>query len=298
MIGRVLSVKAGTCLVLLDGKEILCSLRGQLRREDRKEKHPCVVGDLVEVDENAISRVLPRKSSFARVDALGREPQLIAANVDLLFIVSSIVSPAFKPSLIDRFCIQAIRGNIQPIILINKIDLLKENSEESELLAQFLKEYGALGFEIYTISALEEIHLNEVKMRMQQKGSLFSGQSGTGKSTLLNKLLGLHLKTDELRMKSQKGRHVTSSSDLFFLKEGGFCIDTPGIRSFAIPNFTFLDLKSYFTEFLAYECKFHDCTHMHEPGCGVRGNISPLRFQSYQSLLGELHGKDQRYMGD
>jgi ribosome biogenesis GTPase len=220
--------------------------------------------------------------------------QLIAANIDQVFITVSCLEPTIKPSLIDRYIIAAVRGKMTPIILINKMDLLSPDSEAEKLILEIIKTYKDLGYTIIPISTVTGIGLQELTQCLEGKASVFSGQSGVGKTSLINLVTGMSLKTNKIIEKTSKGSHTTSKACLIPLENNGFCIDTPGIRSFGMWDLKKEDIQHYFKEIDAKrsKCKYFNCTHQSEPDCAVKkavekGKISPLRYQSYLSLMEE-----------
>ena len=302
ILGRVLSVTGEGVVVEVEGIELLCNLKGLMKKE-KKESSIVTVGDLVQVERETkrILHVEERHSFLGREDPFGREQQLIAANIDQVLIVTAI--PSLKPTLIDRTLIAAELGNIHPIIVINKIDLLNEVSEkECDLYHQMIEAYEPLGIPLLSVSTRTGIGLENLRSLMNQKISAFAGQSGVGKSSLLNTTFGLRLQTGDLAQKTGKGSHTTTRARLLPLPHGGFCIDTPGIRSFGIWKIRKSDVMNHFREFVPYasECRYPDCTHLKEPLCAVQKalqekRLSQLRFSSYQALMEELlEGVEQR----
>lgn len=296
--GQVLAITGEASLVLIKGTPLECTLKGALKKEKTREKNLIAVGDFVKVlpqgkDQGVIAQVEKRFSYLARSDASGRKQQLIAVNIDLAFITISVVKPPLKPSLVDRYMISAEKGNIHPIVLINKSDLLKNASEkDKELFDEFVSAYEEVGIHILTISAKTKKGLTSLKKMMKNKSSVFSGQSGVGKSSILNSALGLDLKVGKLIEKALKGKHTTTKAELIPLKEGGFCVDTPGIRSFGIYSLQKEEILEHFHEIakVGRKCKFPNCSHLKEPSCAVQKavenkKISRLRFESYLRLM-------------
>lgn len=297
LLGRVLSISPQGATVDFNGKLYLCNLRGLLKKEAQQEKNLMTVGDFVhfiprDQDEGSIIAVAPRKSILARADNLSRrKQQLIAANIDQVLITLSVGMPALKPFLADRYIIAAEKGGMQPIIVINKIDQLKSD-EERELVKAFIQAYGAISIPVILTSVITSEGIESLKEIMKDKASVFSGQSGVGKSSLINRMTGLDLKVGEPVEKTGKGSHTTTKTELIPLAFGGFCIDTPGIRSFGIWDLTREEIESYFHEIheIGADCKFPDCFHIHETGCAVKkavdeGGLSPLRYNSYLNLI-------------
>lgn len=282
--GRVLAITSEGITVHLGDSTRICSLKGTLKKEKTREKNLIIIGDKVLVKETQIAYIHPRTSFLSRSDNLTRrKQQLIAANIDQVFIIASVCAPSLKPSLIDRYIIAARKGNMEPVIIINKIDLL-ENEEE---YAPFREAYSNLGIPFLEVSAANKTHLTELKELMRHKTNVFSGQSGVGKSSLLNALFDLHLPTSDVVHATQKGSHTTTTSTLIPLDNDSFCVDTPGIKSFDLWNVTPEELPSFFPEIkaLAPHCKYPNCTHIHEPDCAVIDQIPPIRYQSYHNLL-------------
>ena len=308
--GQILSISPEGITVGSSDKLWMCHIKGSLKQEKNRAKNLVAVGDFVYFEEKdnmtgSICHVEERKSILSRADNLSRrKEQLIAVNIDQVIITSSVVFPAIKPPLVDRYIIAAQKGNMTPIIVVNKIDLLEEGIDgidpvtvfvEKEILAEFLKSYEALNIPVIQVSTKTGEGVEELKRVMHEKTSVFSGQSGVGKSSLINAVTGADLKTGDIVFKTSKGSHTTTSTHLVPVDGGGFCIDTPGIKSFGVWDLDEKELHNYYPEFLPYasECKFANCTHRFEPECKVqdaveRGGISELRFASYCALMASL----------
>jgi ribosome biogenesis GTPase / thiamine phosphate phosphatase len=295
--GRVLSINPQEIRVAFEDKIIICQLRGLLKKEKSQEKNLVTVGDfvrfrLISSAEGSIQKVEERKSVLARADNLSRrKQQLIAANIDQVLITLSVVSPPMKPFLADRYVIAADKGGMKPVILINKIDLL-DGEEERALLEEMKKGYLAAGIPVIPLSCITGEGMDALKEVMKDKASVFSGQSGVGKSSLINQITGLDLRIGETVDKTNKGSHTTTTAQLIPLSFGGFCIDTPGIRSFGVWDLSRQEVEAYFDEIheLGSGCKFPDCHHLHETKCAVKdaveaGTLSSVRYLSYLSLL-------------
>lgn len=287
--GRVLSISSKGYEVKVGDDLILCTPKGALKKDPSRQKNLITIGDFVLIDDTTIVYIEERSSFLSRAENLSRKKeQLIAANIDQVFIVASIEDPSLKPSLIDRYIIAARSGHMEPIIVINKLDLL----EKSAFYKDFKKAYSHLGILFIEVSAKTKKNLTKLIAAMKNKTSVFSGQSGVGKTSLLNQLLGLEMRVGEVAIKTRKGAHTTTSSKLIPLKGGGFCIDTPGIKSFGLWDIDKEHLSSYFPDFheLSGDCKFHPCYHFHEPDCAVKdavdsGKLSQVRYESYLALL-------------
>ncbi len=297
--GRVVAISGeGATVEDLDGRRALYSLKGLLKKEKMQAKNLIAVGDIVRLERDAICHVEERTSYLSRQDISGRKEQLIAVNIDQVLITASVVSPPLKPALVDRYIIAAEKGGMHPVLIINKIDLLTgASSEQHRLFEAFMAAYELLGVPILSVSTRTGVGIEALRSLMNHKSSVFSGQSGVGKSSIINAAFGLSLKTGDLTQKTAKGSHTTSTAELLSLPGGGYCIDTPGVRSFGIWGLEKEDVKGYFSDIQAFagSCKFPDCTHIQEPHCAVQkalqeGIISNLRYESYKSLLAEAVG--------
>lgn len=308
--GRVLAIKPEGIVVQTAQKEqFLCSLRGALKQDKTKMKNLIAIGDFVRFvkDETrgSIVQIEERKSLLSRADNLSRQKeQLIAVNVDQVLITTSVVSPLLKPPLVDRYIIAALKGNMQPVIIVNKIDLFDNPppgidpsivEEQKALYEEFVKIYEDLSIPVIAVSATDNRGIDALKDVMKNKSSVFSGQSGVGKSSLINRAYATDFEIGKIVEKTQKGSHTTTTSQLIPLENEGFCIDTPGIKSFGLFALEKEEVVSYFSEILqeGTSCKFPDCSHLQEPECAVQkaveeGKISPLRFGSYSALMKNL----------
>jgi ribosome biogenesis GTPase / thiamine phosphate phosphatase len=299
--GRVIAITGEGIWADSEGVRRLCSLKGYFKKEKTEAKNLIAVGDFVRFnEENAIEHIEERYSSLSRADISGRKEQLIAVNVDQAIIVISVVNPPLKPSLIDRYLIAAAKGNLHPVIVINKVDLLESHPEEAHLYREFLAAYEPLGIPILSISTKTKVGIDALRSILKNKTSVFSGQSGVGKSSLLNTSFNLQLRTGDLAHKTAKGTHTTTTAELLSLEGGGYCVDTPGIRSFGVWDLKREDVREHFQNLSQEPCKFPDCAHISEPSCAVlraleEGHLPFLRYQSYRALLDEATGgKDNR----
>ena len=298
--GRIVLIRSQDIEVATHSGTYVCTLRGTLKQERHQHKNLIIVGDLVLIEilgnnGGLIHHVLPRKSILSRQDHLHHiKNQLVAANVDQVLITMSIGEPSLRTSIIDRYLVAAAKGNLHPTIIINKIDLKDTYPDEKDLIDKVVTLYTSLSIPIITLSARTGEGMEELKTLLKDKISVFSGQSGTGKTMLVNALTGLSLQTQQVRS-GGKGAHTTTSARLLPLPCGGWCIDTPGIRSFGIWDFKREDLLTTFSEIAqaGFNCLFKDCSHRGESGCCIEkamkdGVISPLRYSSYLSLLSSL----------
>lgn len=301
-LGRVLSINPAGYIVNYEGVNYTCTLKGALKKEKNQLKNLVAVGDYVRFDiladeEGSIAHVEPRRSVLSRADNLSRrKEQIIASNIDQVLITASVSVPPLKPSLVDRYIIAAEKGNMQPIIVVNKIDLLDE--DEEDLYEMFLEAYQAVNIPVIAVSTKTGEGMEALSAIMKDKTSVFSGQSGVGKTSLINAVLGTNYRVGETVDRTKKGAHTTTTAQLIPLKEGGWCIDTPGIKSFGVWDLQRDEVEAYFSEIhdAGIHCKFPDCSHRGEEGCAVEnaveeGKISPLRFESYLMLLESIEGK-------
>jgi ribosome biogenesis GTPase / thiamine phosphate phosphatase len=306
--GRVLSIMPQGIMVNWQGETISCVLKGLLKKEKTQAKNLVAVGDFVLFEKTAegegiIGHVQPRRTILSRADNLSRrKEQLIAVNIDQVIITVSVVNPPLKSSIIDRYIIATRKGGMEPLIVINKIDLLQSKEfdpvlieVEKELYEEAVRAYAAAGIPLIGVSTVQGDGIEELKEAMRDKASVFSGQSGVGKSSLINTVTGLDLRVGDIVEKTKKGAHTTTTTQLIPLAFGGWCVDTPGIKSFGIWNLDREEIEGYFPEIHDYglNCKFADCTHAHEEQCAVQqaleeGKLSPMRYESYQALRQSL----------
>lgn len=307
ILGMISSIQSQGIIVQAEGKSWVCELRGILKKQKWDSKNFVTVGDRVlfePIQDNygTIYHVEPRKSILSRADNLSRrKEQLIAANIDQVLITVSVVSPELKPALVDRYIIAARKGNMTPVIIVNKVDLLKENTPEMEQYNAFMDAYHRLGLEIIPVSTVNDLGIDRLKEIMKDKSSVFSGQSGVGKSSLINKITGSDLRIGETVVKTNKGAHTTTNPTLLPLEQGGWCIDTPGIKSFGIWDLDPNEMESYFSDIheIGLDCRYPNCIHVNEPDCAVQkalesGKLSPIRFESYLALLSSIQAEHMR----
>lgn len=229
----------------------------------------------------------PQPTSGKRRDQYGDDTfeKVVVANMDVLLIVAATRQPKLRPALIDRFCIIAERGEMKPAVVFNKLDL-------GEVDPDLTEELQAGGIPLFFCSAATGQGLPELLTWASDKRCVLAGASGVGKSSLVNAMVpGANITTGEIRMKDERGRHVTSVASVHSLPAGGLLVDTPGVRELAL-GLTAQELPSFFPEIAALsgQCKFNNCTHTHEPGCSVQqavedGKIPPRRYDSYLRIL-------------
>jgi len=258
-----------------------------------------VTGDNVawqkdERGQGIIVAVLPRRSAITRADSRGIT-RTLAANVDQMIIVISPIPPAHQ-NLIDRYIVAAESASIKPVILLNKCDLLKSDIALKQELEQLLSLYKKIGYTTLLTSVYDNGNLDDLKNCLANKNNIFVGQSGVGKSSLINMLLPkANAAIGDLSTGTDKGTHTTTASRLFHLEGGGNLIDSPGIREFHLTHIDKYSLIEYFIEFRSFlgQCKFRNCQHEHEPDCAIltgikNGKISEQRMNSYQRIYQSL----------
>ncbi|RJP36040.1 MAG: ribosome small subunit-dependent GTPase A [Phycisphaerales bacterium] len=281
-----------------DGRRVwMCTVRRVVRTLFSKRRHPLAVGDRVlfrpieatgeDHSEGVIEAVEPRRGELKR--RVKRRIHTIVANVDQVIIVSATDQPPVKPHLIDRYVVSAAADDVAPAICLNKMDL----APEAEAV---LERYRVLGYETLTTCALSGEGVDRLRELLAGRASAIVGQSGVGKSALLNAVQpGLGLRVGEVSQDTGKGRHTTTTATLIRLEVGGYIADTPGVRSFDLSTVGRHDLERLFIEFapLVEHCKFPDCSHTHEGQCAIKaavegGTIHPERYESYVRLYQEL----------
>ncbi len=289
---------------LEDGRHINGRVGGKLRLDDLKTTNPIAVGDkvIVESDVNndfVIREVVPRINYVVRQSPRKKHNlHLIASNVDQAVVIVTMVEPNLKQGFIDRFLMMTEPYNIPVIIVFNKADLY---DEEHLMYYNYLHTlYTSIGYEVYITSMVTGQNIDLLKVKLMGKTTLIAGQSGVGKSSLLNALEpDLDLRTGELSEYSGKGQHTTTFAEMHELSFGGFIIDTPGIKALAFNNLEVMDVAHNFREFfiLSADCKFSDCSHRNEPKCAVKealekGEISELRYGNYLSIIQEIENQN------
>lgn len=293
--GRVVKVQGlHSSVECDDGTNYRCAVRRLLKTVATDQRHVVATGDIVRFRPSGnggmIEHVEPRRGVLTR-GSRGREHVLVA-NVDQVVIVVSLVRPKLKPHLIDRYLAVAWRGDIQPIICLNKADLV-----DPVLVQPLVGAYSQIGVPTILTSAVNDAGIEQLRARLKGKASVLSGQSGVGKSSLLNAVQsGLSLRVRSVGEKNQKGRHTTTTAELIKLNTGGWVIDTPGVRQLQLYDVPSGEVEAFFPEFHPFIalCAFPDCTHTHEEKCAVkialaRRLLSPRRYTSY---LGLLQGDD------
>lgn len=293
--GRVLAVK-GLISTVADshGEVFRCATRRLLKTLATDQRHVVVAGDRVmfrPVDhtapkEGVIERIEPRRGSICRASR-GRQ-HIIVTNVDQLLIVASAAEPRLKPSLIDRLIIAAEKGRVKPVICINKTDL-----SDPARVQPLVGVYSQMGYQVLLLSAKTGFGMLRLRRVLESKECVLAGQSGVGKSSLLNAVdPGLKLRVEAVSRETEKGRHTTTTAQLLPLGFGGWVVDTPGIRQFQLWDVTTEEVPGFFRDMRPYVsmCRFPDCTHTHEQACAVKdavadGRIDERRYESYCHIL-------------
>jgi ribosome biogenesis GTPase / thiamine phosphate phosphatase len=290
-IGRVLRVQGLHSIVRVDdGQLFQCATRRLLKTLSTDQRHVVAAGDVVWIrtesdTQGIIERVEPRHGILSRTSR-GRQHVLVA-NIDQIVIVASAAEPRIKPNLIDRFLVTSEKVGVRPIICINKIDLI----EPADLMP-LVGVYAQLGYEVLMVSAATGFGIDRLRKKLAGAESVVTGQSGVGKSSLLNAVEpDLHLRVQTVSEESQKGRHTTTTAELIPLSFGGFVVDTPGIRQFQLWDVIPDEVAGFFRELRPYvsRCRFPNCTHTHEADCAVKaavadGWIDTRRYESYSQI--------------
>ncbi|MBS1557792.1 MAG: ribosome small subunit-dependent GTPase A [Bacteroidetes bacterium] len=284
-------------------KNFECRIRGKIRLAGIKETNPVAVGDYVQIEvenqANVITEIFPRKNHILRqsVKKTGHS-NILAANIDQALLVATIQHPRTSLGFIDRFLVSAEAFRIPQVLIFNKLDIL--DNEQLATLSEWQKKYTAIGTTVFSVSALNDVGLNEIRQILNGKISLVAGHSGVGKSTLLNHISdSIQQPTGEISAFSEKGTHTTTFAEMFWLSENTAVIDTPGIKEWGLVDMTPQELSDYFPEMrdLRLTCKFGArCLHLHEPGCAIKKAVEEnmIWHSRYENYVGMATGTDNR----
>ncbi len=287
-----------------EGEKYNCRIKGIFRTKGIRTTNPIAVGDVVDFETEpdqetgVISHLHPRKNYIIRKSVnLSKQGHILAANLDQALLIVTLASPRTSLGFIDRFLVTAEAYDIPAMLVFNKLDLF--SGEGLEILSEYKAIYERIGYPCFEVSAIKGTNIQQVQDLLKDKVTLLSGHSGVGKSSLINALLpDLSLRTSHLSEWSDKGTHTTTFAEMFELPQGGFIIDTPGIRELGIIDIEQHELGRFFPEMRArmQNCRFNNCRHINEPGCAVlealeHGEIELSRYESYLSIY---NGNDTR----
>lgn len=286
--------------VLTEGEIRRCRIRGKLRLKGVRSTNPVVVGDVVRceaADDGScvIAEIEPRRNYIIRrASNLSKESHIIAANIDQAVLLVTLAEPVTATEFVDRFLVTCEAYKVPVTLLLSKTDI-----QHPEALEEFRAVYEGAGYCVLEVSAVEGTGLGAVKELLAGRTTLVAGNSGVGKSTLVQSIdPTLDIRTGEISDSHHKGRHTTTFSTMYPLADGGWIIDTPGIKGFGLIDIDDAELWHYFPEMMRYApgCRFYNCTHTHEPGCAVvaaveQGDIAYPRYESYLKILSE----DEKY---
>ena len=283
-----------------DGSKVESRIKGKFRLENSSFTNPVAVGDEVDIEiedvgTGVIQEIFPRRNYLVRRSPKGKNMKhIVASNIDLAIIMASLKEPRTSPGFIDRCLLTSELYDIPAVLVFNKLDLYSQN--ELEQYRKLKDTYNDVGYEVYLISLKEGEQWKQLLPILKDKKSLLTGHSGVGKSTLINMLFpDLDLYTMEVSEQTGKGMHATTYATMYELETGGFIIDSPGLKEFGILDMEASQVGHGFKEMVGpiQKCRFHDCLHLNEPGCGVLkavkdGAISESRYTSYVRIVEDI----------
>jgi ribosome biogenesis GTPase / thiamine phosphate phosphatase len=299
----VLRVDRKRVLVDAGGTAVAVQMRGRVAVARGRTTCAVAAGDVVQIERTdaasgVIVAVEPRRSTLLRPEVSGRwRHQVLVANADRAFLVFAHADPAPAAGLVDRLLVACHAGGVPPVLVFNKSDL-----PASERTSAIVELYGRLGYEVVSSSAATGDGVGRIEALVRGRCAVFAGPSGTGKSSLINRVLpGVRLRTGEISRATGKGRHTTTAAQLVRIDEGGgHVIDTPGVKEFGLLGIAPAELALHFPEFpVPNRCRFLDCRHLREPGCAVLsavgdGSVAASRYQSYEEFRAELEQSDRQ----
>lgn len=285
-----------------EGLDVDCKIKGNFRLKGIRSTNPVAVGDIVDIVRNQegtafITAIHDRRNYIIRKSQnLSKQSHIIAANVDQAFLIVTVNYPQTSTIFIDRFLATAEAYSVPIVLVFNKTDILSD--EERHYQEMMMRLYETVGYKCVAVSATTGLGMDAIPPMLKDKKTLLSGNSGVGKSTFINHILpGANLRTSEISDAHNTGMHTTTFSEMLELPEGGYLIDTPGIKGFGTFDMEPEELTSYFKDIFHFskECRFNNCTHTHEPGCAVLKAVEDhyIAASRYQSYLSMLEDKDE-----
>jgi ribosome biogenesis GTPase len=302
--GIVVKTTGSWHTVKINNIRLQCRLKGAFRNQSMKNTNPVAVGDLVEIEDGGdntgiITRIEKRKNYIIRKSIkLSRETQIMAANIDQAMLMFTLDFPETPLEFVDRFLVGAEAYHIPVILIINKTDLYSR--EKAEHMPEVIDIYQYAGYKVIPISVIQGTNMDQVSESLTGKITLVAGNSGTGKTSMINYLCpGLNLKTNDISWYHQAGKHTTTYPEMIEINDTSFIIDSPGIRGFGITDLQKNEIGLYFTDIfrISRNCQFYNCSHIHEPGCAVieaveKGILHESRYRSYFNIYTDT---DEKY---